>query len=95
MSIYYNTCTRSNPLATTRTSRFAVRPATTCEQAAGHSNAGRHNLNSSTCPDPGCPPFDLCLAFHLPLGNGYPNPKKFHYKPGNLSNPSTPGRAEA
>ena len=94
MPAYYSTSTCSNPLAATRTSRFAVRPAAFNESAASHNNVGRHNLNFSTYPHPGCHPFDLCLCY-LPSGKGYLNPKQIHYEPRYLSNPSTPGRAAA
>ena len=94
MPAYYSTSTCSNPLAATRTSRFAVRPAAFSESAAGHNNAGRHNLNSPAYPHPGCHPLDLCLR-HLILGKGYLNPKLLHHELRYLRNLSSHHRATA
>ena len=77
MPVYYSSSTCSNPLAATRTSRFAVHPAATCELAAGHNDTGRHNLNFPTYPHPGCHPFTLCLACPPPAARVASAPSNF------------------
>ena len=91
MPVKYNTLPSYNPLSPVINLRFSVQPAATCESAAGHDNASRHNLNSPTYPAPGCLP----LPCHLTLVKGYLSPKRLHRKLRYLRNPSTPGRATA
>lgn len=94
MHVKYNTLPSYNPLSPAINLRFSVHPAATCESAAGHNVAGRHNLNSPTYPHPGCHPFTLWLR-HLTPGKGHLSPEQLHRKLRYLRNPSTPGRAAA
>ena len=81
MRVKYNTRSPYIPLSPRQNSRFAVHPAAFSGSATGFHVAGRHNLNSPTCPDPGCHPFDLSLACPQPTDQDHLDSKSLRREP--------------
>lgn len=81
MRVKYSTRSPYNPLSTRPTSRFAVHPAAFSGLATGFHDTARYNLSSPTCLDPGCHPFDLCLACPRPTHKDHLDSKSLRREP--------------